>query len=77
MLITRFDMDELWIQTISGKNIMNEFGRYWLVKKFLFVKELKMNDWLGQDVLLTNQFRFICLRNIPQHIQNRFRSLFE
>jgi hypothetical protein len=77
MLITRFDIDELWIQTISGKNIMNKFGRHWLVKKFLFVKELKMNDWLGQDVLLTNQFRFICLRNIPQHIQNRFRSLFE
>lgn len=77
MLITRFDKDELWIQTISGRNITNEFGRHWLVRSFYYVKEISMNDWLGKNMLLTNQFRYIGLRNLAEHIRNIFRSLFE
>lgn len=73
----------LWIQTITGKNITNEFGRGWQVEQVRHLKRLNLRQWTGESLVLFTSTRFPGLRNCAEflrecvlHLRWAFRNSF-
>ena len=56
----------LWIQTITGKNITNRFGRGWQVEQVRHLKRLNLKPWTGESLDLVTSTRFPGLRNCAE-----------
>lgn len=74
----------LWIQTITGKNITNRFGRGWQVEQVRHLKRLNLKPWTGESLDLFTSTRFPGLRNCAEllrecvtHLRWAFRSSFK
>lgn len=53
----------LWMQTITGNNIANQFGRGWMVHSVQHLKELDLKPWIGTHMKLRTSLKCIPFRN--------------
>lgn len=58
----------LWVQTITGYNISNKFGRDWMVQSMKHLKTLNLEPWTGETMHLTTSMNCVRLRNIVEMI---------
>lgn len=54
----------LWMQTISGNNIVNRFGRGWKVHTMRHLYRVNLSSWTGQAIELKTAMRWVELRNL-------------
>ena len=59
----------LWIQTITGNNIANRFGRGWKVKSLRYLKKLNLEPWTGESLLLFTSTSFVRFRNCAEFVR--------
>lgn len=67
--------EPLWIQTITGNNITNRFGRGWQVDKIRHLKRLELKQWTGESLDLFTSTSFIGLRNCAEYLRERILHL--
>ena len=65
----------LWMQTITGNNITNRFGRGWKVEKVRHLRRLDLKPWTGESLILFTSTGFVRLRNCTEFFQELALSL--
>lgn len=73
--VYELEAEPLWIQTITGNNITNRFGRGWQVDKIRHLKRLQLKQWTGQSLDLFTSTRFVRLRNCAEYLRERVLQL--
>lgn len=53
----------LWVQTITGNNISNQFGRDWMVHSMRHLRTLNLEPWTGESKQVATSVRLVRLRN--------------
>jgi hypothetical protein len=69
-LVREITSSPLWMQTITGKNIANQFGRGWLVSSLKHLKRLELEDWTGESRLIENSTDWLFVRNIVEALRD-------
>lgn len=67
----------LWVQTITGKNIANRFGRGWNVESIRHLKRLNMEAWTGESRELTTSTSFVRLINCAEIVRDFAHNIYE
>jgi len=61
----------LWIQTITGRNIANKFGRGWMVRKVRHIRHLDLKEWNGESAVLSSTERYLLIKNICETMREK------
>ena len=64
----------MWMQTITGNNIINRFGRGWKVESVRHLKRLDLMPWTGESLHLLTSTGFVGLRNCFEFLRELFLS---
>ena|GEM_PF-5723557 len=64
----------MWMQTITGNNIINRFGRGWKVESVRHLKRLDLMPWTGESLHLLTSTGFVGLRNCIEFLRELFLS---
>ena len=64
----------LWIQTITGNNITNRFGRGWKVHSLRHLRNLNLEPWTGASAELLTTTSWVGLRNCIEYVRDRIMA---
>ncbi|MDB0025393.1 hypothetical protein N9D95_02515 [Flavobacteriales bacterium] len=64
----------LWIQTVTGNNITNRFGRGWKVQSLRHLRNLNLEPWTGVSEELLTSTSWVGLRNCIEHVRERVNA---
>ena len=76
-MVVELAVKPLWIQTISGKNISNTFGRGWLVSKVRHVRSLDLKTWTGEAAVLSSTEQHLALKNFWEISREKIGLLYD
>lgn len=65
----------MWMQSITGNNITNRFGRGWQVERVRHLKRLDLKPWTGESLHLFTSTGFVGLKNGVELLQELALSI--
>ena len=74
-MMVELEKKPLWVQTITGRNIANKFGRGWMVSKVKHIRRLDLKEWNGESAVLFSTERHRLIKNILETIRENITVL--
>ena len=67
-LVREIGGNPMWLQSITGRNLANEFGRGWMVSRVRHLSRLDLFDWNGERVIYRSPKPLTIFLNILEAI---------